>query len=518
MTFPRQLVTREYPIFLLLLLVLTAGLLTFKQYGEGWDEGANRDTARLNRIFYLQLLHPSPGFTAEQVFAPYDSLKPQYHGPAYYLLANGLIVLIKWMAPGWAMVDYWHLVYLLTFLPGLGAVYRLARRLAAPWAACAATALLASQPLIWGHVFINMKDTPFLTVFALTVVLGLEAADSFAAGRKPNWLWLAAAGVCLGFGASMRLAAPLAGLLVVIYFFSVHGWRSWLPLALLTLAAGLSMFASWPFLWENPVANLVEAVRGMSAYPWDGAALFNGSFFVKGENLPSGYLPWLLLITLTETAWLLILPGLAWSLRRAAVHKSSRSYLAVLLAWFWAPFLYVLLFHPVMYDNYRHFLFILPPLFILSGGIFDSLFHLLRRLPLQAGLVVLALLPGIYSSANLHPYEYTYYNSLVGGVGGAFRRFEADYWLTCYREVMDFLNSTAPQNASILVLHEPHIPRDFGRPDFRIINDPSELTRGSYILLSTRYNDDLNQFSEYPTLRTVGRAGAEYCVLRQVPR
>ena len=34
----------------------------------------------------------------------------------------------------------------------------------------------------------------------------------------------------------------------------------------------------------------------------------------------------------------------------------------------------------------------------------------------------------------LHPYEYVYFNQLIGGTLGAEERFETDYWATSYRE------------------------------------------------------------------------------------
>jgi len=34
----------------------------------------------------------------------------------------------------------------------------------------------------------------------------------------------------------------------------------------------------------------------------------------------------------------------------------------------------------------------------------------------------------------LHPYEYVYFNELVGGLPGAGRNFETDYWGTSYKE------------------------------------------------------------------------------------
>jgi hypothetical protein len=56
--------------------------------------------------------------------------------------------------------------------------------------------------------------------------------------------------------------------------------------------------------------------------------------------------------------------------------------------------------------------------------------------------------PGVLGILTLHPYEYTYFNSLVGGTDGASRRYETDYWCTSYREAMELIGATAPPGQS----------------------------------------------------------------------
>ena len=52
----------------------------------------------------------------------------------------------------------------------------------------------------------------------------------------------------------------------------------------------------------------------------------------------------------------------------------------------------------------------------------------------------------------LHPYEYLYYNSLVGGLEGASRRYDLDYWFGSMPEAINhleaYLRRTEPGNES----------------------------------------------------------------------
>lgn len=93
-----------------------------------------------------------------------------------------------------------------------------------------------------------------------------------------------------------------------------------------------------------------------------------------------------------------------------------------------------------MYDNFRQILFLIPPIFLLAGIALDAIFQFARKWWVRSILLFILVLPGIYWCWNLHPYEYIYYNSLVGNIEGAKNRFDLDYWMTSFRETTLFLN------------------------------------------------------------------------------
>ncbi len=61
-------------------------------------------------------------------------------------------------------------------------------------------------------------------------------------------------------------------------------------------------------------------------------------------------------------------------------------------------------------------------------------------------MVLIAMAPGLIGIISLHPYEYIYYNEIVGGVDGAAGHYYADYWCTSFREAMKYVNQVAPPN------------------------------------------------------------------------
>jgi hypothetical protein len=108
------------------------------------------------------------------------------------------------------------------------------------------------------------------------------------------------------------------------------------------------------------------------------------------------------------------------------------------------------------FTGLRHFLFVLPPLAVLAGvGVDATLTALARhqRGLARATMVAMAALYVGYASilVRLHPYEYVFYNTLVGGLEGASRRYDTDYWVNSMPEMVDeleaYLRRTEPVDA-----------------------------------------------------------------------
>jgi hypothetical protein len=346
-----------------------------------------------------------------------------------------------------------------------------------------------------------------------TVATGQIAARTVQAG-------LLAAGL-LGLLISVRVLGPLAGLLVFAYFLLQSEQRSWLPWLGYITTAGFVSYVTWPYLWEAPFARFFDVFRHMSDNPQIISVLFNG-VVLPSVDLPRYYLPVMMGITQTESVWFLVGLGFLvalWRLHQADLEWRS---LAVVLTWFAVPAAYVLWLRPPMYDGFRHFFFILPPVFILAGFTLDFLWRRFNRRLISA-FALIVLLPGILGILQTHPFEYTYYNQFIGGPAGAFRRFETDYWITCYKEIMAQFNDMALQNkitSTLYVRRQPANAALYALPGIKIQRyNPAEDSTipGDYILLPTRANTDQMIHPEAPVIMEVNQAGAVFCVIRQIP-
>lgn len=512
---------RHHPILILLAVNLIVGLTTFRSYGLAWDEPLFYDYGEALKYAY----HPANWFSGEFNLEYSFGASGSDHanrGPAYLLIAAPLVSLLRRL--GLDLASAWHLTNFLTFQLGVYLLYRLASNWMSRRSALAAAALFAFQPLLWGHAFINPKDIPFLVFFLGSVVFGFEMVDEWLSNSQSPATQLPItqlllASFFLGIATSIRVLGPLAAALTFLYAL-IQGIKIralfkvfWLYATLALLTA----FLAWPYVWLAPLQKFVEAFVFMSDNPTQLNVLFAGNNYPAGE-VPRRYLPLLLGYTLTEPVWLMALAGGAIGFWKSD-HK-TRFTLSPLLLWFFIPFVYVLLRRPAMYDGFRHFLFVLPPVFICAGFAFEVLFGWLKQ-AWQKFAIALALLAfGVVPMIQLHPYQYAYYNNFAGGVGGAFRKYETEYWLTCYREAVLQFNNEAQAGSQLYVRREPYIAEYYAAPriairDFR--TEQKEMKPGDFYLVNTRSNEDLRFLRNQPAFIEVSRMGAVFCVIKQMP-
>ncbi len=326
-------------------------------------------------------------------------------------------------------------------------------------------------------------------------------------------LAVAPAAVLLGVTTSIRILGPFAGFIVVGYAVWKAGKQAIPYLAVYMILALMAMYLTWPYLWPNPLGHLIESARVMSEYPWKGQVLFNGAMYASTE-IPRSYLPTLLGIQLTEPVWFLFALGLAIVIH-GSIQRDSRARALLLLTaiWFILPLLGFVVTRSPLYDNFRQVFFILPPVFLMAGVAFQKF----RQPILQASLIGLLALPGIVDGIHLHPYEYIYYNRFTGGVHGAFRKYELDYWGISYREAADYLDHAAPANGSIWVDGPAHLLQLYTRPDLKIYStyEVERAPHYDYVVALTRYNLDLSSFPEAAVVHVVARDGASLTVIKK---
>jgi hypothetical protein len=374
--------------------------------------------------------------------------------------------------------------------------------------------------------YVAKLDAFFLwarVVVSLVIVAGglaawrmvLPASFSSTAGRwLRQWGVVVLAGCVLGLTTSIRVVGPFAGLLVAAYWIGRRDRLAVPGLVVYGAVAMVTTYLTWPVLWGDPLVALTHRASELfSEGSSDFAAhlvLFRSAWYGSAE-LPWQYLPTLLAVQLTLPAVLFLLIGAPYSWKLTSQDRNGRLRVVLISLWFLLPVAAGILRVVPNYDNFRHILFSVPPAFLIMGFAVWKLFDVLRSPVLRTGLVVVALAPGVLGIVRLHPYEYVYYNELVGGVRGAEGVFDLDFGCTAFREAMAIVNQVA--DPGDLVSFEPWISTaaPFARADLYLVEGAGGESDPDFALACRR-----SVRRAYPNMDTIYEVRADGALLAVV--
>ncbi len=417
-----------------LVLVAAIAAFTFRDYGLGWDDYTQSQYGDLLVSLYAS------GFADKRALS---FVNVYMYGGGFDLLAA---LAAKFLPFG--LFATRRLVGAAIGLIGLFVTWRLGRRLGGPVAGLVALLLLASCPLYYGHMFINSKDGPFAAVMALALLGIVRAFDEYPRATPAT---IALCGVGVGLAIGCRVLGGFAVVdvvLALIFIVVVRSLESTLKPALAECGSFLAAFIPGAILaylvmgmvWPWSVLALLNPIRAAAYFsqdfekPW--RELFDGRLIPITE-MPRSYVPTLVALTLPELMLLLGICGIVGALiaavwnNRGTVGRRAALVSTVLAATL--PILLTILVRPYLYNGIRHLLFVVPPFAALGGLAAACIAQRLRQwgtTAIAAGS--LAFVAGIASPivdmARLHPYEYTDFNHIAGGVRGAQPDYMLDYW------------------------------------------------------------------------------------------
>lgn len=305
-------------------------------------------------------------------------------------------------------------------------------------AALIALLLILATPSFLGQTLYNTKDTPFALGFVLSIYFTLRIGRSLPKISALNLLGLFAGIV---FAVGIRIGGVLAigfvGFTLLLYLIirrkEILTPQNYKALATTTglvtvscLLGSLVGLLSYPNFWLHPTTHVQSALRIMQDFPTVVPVLFEGQL-ISSNKLPWYYLPKYLGIALPLLLWM----GVAAWLALSIFHKKDLKFSAVLLFCFAFPPAYILYTNAPIYNGWRHVMFAIPFLIMLSSLGWYYLIKLSSRNMLVLSMVVLTLSVGIGKltawSIKYHPYQYIYLNHTVGGVAGAFAKYDLDY-------------------------------------------------------------------------------------------
>jgi hypothetical protein len=421
--------------------LVVIALWTFKDYAISNDEGVQHHYGELIIAYYRS------GFKVRDLFA-FQNL----------YLYGGLFDIIVVALANVIPADPYELSHVLCAVTGIGGVAAsaaTARLIAGPRAGLIAAVALALCGAWYGAMFNHTKDIPFaaamtgVTLFLVRILRQMPL---------PRIIDVAALGVFAGAALGVRSLGLLLfvylGLAIVIClpwrenggarlrFATSSAWRTFPGVAL----ALLIMILAWPWAALSPL-NPIRGLFAFSEFHYAIRTMFAGRIYEMAD-VSRIYVPGYLLIRvplITLAGAAVAMSSLLWQPLGREPQQRRRE-LALVSLTIIVPLASEVLFHGPAFTGMRHFLFVLPPLAILAGVGFSELVDALemkgRRL--AAGAIALVGACFLWEGATLvrlHPYENLSYNALVGGLEGAFRRYDMDYWFNSMPEAIHLLEA-----------------------------------------------------------------------------
>ncbi len=431
----------------LTLAALTAvALMTFRDYGLGWDDYTHSQYGDLLLSLYQS------GFTDERALS---FVNLYMYGGGFDMLA----ALAAKVLP-FGLFETRRLIGALIGIVGFAVTWRVGRRLGGPIAGFLSLVLLASAPLFYGHVFMNPKDAPFAVAMIIFMLALVRAIEEFP---SPSRALVLCAGAAFGLVLGTRILGLIAGLFVIpslILLFTHDASESGIRAAASRLTKFLIAFLPglvvgylimgllWPWSVIEPL-NPFYAVEYFAHFfekPWK--EMYEGAP-VLVPDMPASYVPRLLALKLPETTLILsvggIIGGLMVVLRKSLPVRWRAAFLLVICAAV-VPVIYAMISRPALYNGLRHFTFIVPPLAVVGGVAAVWAGEWLRaqgRAALIGGIALLTfgVSVSIADMVRLHPYQYAHFNWLAGGVRGADLNYMLDYWGLAFKQATEELNA-----------------------------------------------------------------------------
>ncbi|GGF02225.1 hypothetical protein GCM10011383_11400 [Hymenobacter cavernae] len=442
--------------------MLALGLLLYRDYGVSWDESVEHYYGVVNIKYITKRLYPAAANSGRKV-QDLASSPDRDHGPAFEIVVPVVSRLFTSDSPRAYLLTR-HLLVFSSFLLGVWSLYRLGRSRFQDWRlGLLGAAALVLSPRFFAESFYNGKDIVFLSLFTLGIYTLVRLI------RRPTLAQALAQGLITGLATDVRILGLLLipftlGMLVLEAAFRPRTEVprcKWLGFGLLYLgAAAAATIIAWPYLWEAPFSNFLEAFERLSHYPWQMTNFYLGQL-VPADNLPWHYAPVWVLITTPLPYTFAGLAGVgAWlrtiirgGLGSLAVRENRLDLLFI--GWLIGPILMVVVLNSVLYDGWRHLYFIYPAMLLLGLRGVQAIYrasqqHLAwRRVALVAALVAaLEVAHTAIRMVQMHPFQQVYFSFLPAAT--AQRYFERDYWGLAYRQGLEWILQHEP-NARVLI-------------------------------------------------------------------
>ena len=435
-------------------IILLIGIFIFKDYGISIDEDNRRINGFVSLKYIFEIFFPnSVSKISEFIDVPdMNSWKAQ----------SGVIFDLPV-----AFIEYFfkiedvrniyltrHLINFLVFFVSVYFFFLLIKKRYNSWifGLLGATFLLAS-PRIFSNSFFNNKDIIFMSLFLISLYLGIIFLE------KPNLKNSILFSLLSALSFDVRIMGAILPVLI-LFFYIIKILRnknfkknSAPPLILFIILTPIFIVAFWPYLWTETLESLLNLFKNLSNKDMFVYNLYFGEY-VSAQNLPWHYpIVWLFI---TVPLFYLVFFTLGFFVisirfikRLIKIEKNDSNIDLwrgdkelqdlIFIATFAIPIFLVIDQNVVLYDGWRHLYFIYPSFLMIAlfGLNILKINFLKKKVKWFYIFSFIAILPNIFWMYKNHPHQNVYFNFLAGKEFN--KKFDMDYWGLSNKTALEYI-------------------------------------------------------------------------------
>ncbi len=444
----------HYFFFILLFFIQ---LNIFQDFGFPNDEEISRNNGLIAYNYILDIFNL-------HFLTPYSNVPEfeNYYDKDYGVIFELLLVIIEKIFSLSSYKEIYltrHLFVSLFFFIGSIYFYLTLRKFFSKEISLLGTIIFVTHPRIFAQSFYNSKDIIFLVFFCIS---NYYFINFFSKQNIRNIFFLS---LSIAITISIRPMGILLPILFIFFFILTnldkYKLKNFSLIIIFFFLTFFFTFLFWPYLWDNP-ANLINSLKTMSKFRFIGEVFFNGEYYIA-KYMPWYYIPANILITTPLFVVVLFLIGsivISKKLLLNLLYLESEKeniwndnvelFLFYSLIIIFLTIILIIELSATVYTGWRQVYYIYPSIIFISVYGIKVLFEKLKFKKFVNFLLILLICLNLIWMIKNHPYQYTYFNSLIKK--NNLRNFELDYYGVSNLDTLKKLIKINNQNVSTIYI------------------------------------------------------------------
>lgn len=300
--------------------------------------------------------------------------------------------------------------------------------------------------------------------------------------------------------------------------------KEWVVIGSKTLGIGflgyLAASIFWPLAQTNPITIPIELFMKLKDYKG-----FVSTQLFEGQWRMSYNMPWyyafksLLFLTVPLHIFLgiLLIPVI---FVKSSFDKKTLVFVLLFLSLF--PLFLSAIGKANSYDNARHFIFVVPIMAVVASVV---CFFVIGKISVgwyqKTGYMILGviLLQPLYFMIKNHPYQALYFSPLIGGVEGAYGKYEIDYLGFGIRPALEWLQGNAEKPARVRMYYGEQVKASYyldQMPDLKhveVLENTADWDYGIVMLTEAKFDKNLDNWPPKNTIHSEKVNGIPFCFI-----